>query len=69
MEPTATQCQFCWRIHDQGAGGGESAGWSDLSTFIRTHNLPTQDLRFSDGYCPQCTQLYCRLTQAHLYDS
>lgn len=69
MEPTATQCQFCWRIHDQGAGGGESAGWSDLPTFIRRHNLATHDLRFTDGYCPQCTQLYCRLTQVHLYDS
>ncbi|HMZ55044.1 MAG TPA: hypothetical protein PKJ04_01995 [Nitrospira sp.] len=69
MEPTATQCQFCWRIHDQGTGGGEAGGWSDLPTFIQKHNLATHDLSFTDGYCPQCTQLYCRLTQVHPYDS
>ncbi len=69
MDPTATQCQFCWRVEDSGSGEIEPAKWSDLSTFIQKYNLATHDLRFADGYCPQCTILYGRLTQAHAYES
>lgn len=69
MDATATQCQFCWRVRDLGTGGGDSAGWSDLPTFIQKHNLAAHTLSFTDGYCPQCTLLYCRLTQQHVYES
>lgn len=65
MNPTATQCQFCWRVEDSGPGGIEPTGWSDLPTFIQKYNLATHDLSFADGYCPQCAQLYVRLTQEH----
>lgn len=65
MSATATQCQFCWRVEDIRTGGNESGAWSDLPTFIQKHNLASQDLSFAGGYCPQCTQLYGRLTQEY----
>ncbi len=69
MDPTATQCQFCWRVQEVGISGSDVRVWSDLPTFIQKHNLATHDLSFADGYCPQCTQLYGRLTQAPSYES
>ncbi len=69
MDPTAIQCQFCWRVEDGRTGETHSTGWSDLATFIQKHKLATHDLSFADGYCPQCTQLYGRLTQQHVYES
>ncbi len=65
MSPRATQCQFCWRVEDNRTGGSDASAWSDLATFMQKHNLASHDLSFAGGYCPQCTQLYGRLTQEH----
>lgn len=69
MDFTATQCQVCWRVQGNGVDRSPCAVWWDLQTFIQTHDLTTHDLSFSEGYCPQCTQLYRRLTQDHLHES
>ncbi len=63
MDPTATQCQFCWRVRDDGADRRLSAVWADLPAFLQKYDLKPHDLTFSKGYCPQCDQFYCQLTQ------
>ncbi len=69
MDSTATQCQVCWRVRDNRADRSSCTVWFDLQTFMQQHDLTPHDLSLSEGYCPQCTQLYRRLTQDHLYDS
>lgn len=69
MNSPATQCQVCWRVQGNGTGEADSTTWSDLPSFIQEHKLTAHDLSFVDGYCPQCTQLYCRLTQENLFES
>ena len=63
MDSTATQCQFCWRVRDDGAL------WSDLSVFMQKYNLQPHEFSLSEGYCPECNAFYCLLTQPSLYSS
>ena len=69
MDSAATQCQVCWRVRDNRAEGSSCAVWSDLQTFMDNHDVTSHGPSFSEGYCPQCTTLYHRLTQDHLYDA
>lgn len=69
MDSAATQCQVCWRVQDNGTNGTSGAVWSDLQTFMDKHDLISHGPIFSEGYCPQCSTLYRRLTQEHPYDA
>lgn len=69
MDSAATQCQVCWRVRDNRADGDSCAAWSDLQTFMEHYDLTPHVPSLSEGYCPQCTTLYRRLTQENLYDS
>jgi hypothetical protein len=64
MDPTATQCQFCWRVRDDGSDRRSSTAWADLPAFIQKYDLKPHDLSFSEGYCPDCDRFYCQLTQS-----
>lgn len=63
MDSAATQCQFCWRVRDDGNDRQASTVWADLPAFMQKYDLKPHDLALSEGYCPQCDQFYCRLTQ------
>lgn len=65
MDAEAMQCQFCWRVQDNGPDGHSPAGWADLPAFLQKYHddVTPYDLTLSEGYCPQCDQFYCRLTQ------
>ena len=69
MDSAATQCQFCWRVREDGADARAVTQWGELATFLQKHEAQPQDLTVSEGYCPQCNQFYCQLTQQNMYDT
>ena len=69
MDSAATQCQFCWRVRDDGADMHVTTEWGELSTFLQKYEVKPHHLTLSEGYCPQCNQFYCQLTQQHLYET
>ena len=69
MDSAATQCQVCWRVRDNRTEGSSCAVWSDMQTFMNNHDVTSRGPSFSEGYCPQCTTSYRRLTEEHPYDA
>ncbi|GMV51858.1 hypothetical protein FBQ96_05440 [Nitrospirales bacterium NOB] len=63
MDPEAMQCQFCWRVQDNGVDGCSPAVWADLPAFLQKYHETPHARTFSEGYCPQCQRFYGQLTQ------
>ncbi len=63
MDSPATQCQFCWRVRDDGATRPLATVWADLPAFLQKYDVKPHDLTFSEGYCPDCDRFYGQLTQ------
>lgn len=69
MDYAAIQCQVCWRVQHDKTDGRSCAAWLDLQTFMDNYDATSRGPLISEGYCPQCSTLYHRLTQEHFYDA
>ncbi len=69
MDSAATQCQFCWRVRENGADARGGSHWGELATFLQKHEAQPQDFTLSEGYCPQCNTFYSQLTQRNMLET
>ena len=49
MDSAATQCQFCWRVREDGADARAVTQWGELATFLQKHEAQPQDLTVLGG--------------------